>query len=356
MSRIQWVGGLFPVLMLLAGSSTADGRADRCAARKINASGDFYQCLSRDAAKGVVGKYWGDRSCEETLDRKFARAERRGQCAAEADADSIGTFLEQIQVAVDDAITTGAELPDVTPSGCDPQEVDLKAFPYYANQDGYWCGDATTLNRFGEPLELNVFPYPYDNYKIFIQVRVDGADLKTKTLVIYPPESPERCEEIEEAGYANSLLPEGVCGRNGAGKVYIGNEIASDCKGGLSGVFPLGEIQFIAESKLLSDRIQAYRQETQGGALVLDDISTIQDDTWVLSGQLWNPLQPPGLTQLEGNFFDRMGKCSAVEFAAEIRRWGHKFKVPRGRLCGLDSGNNLTDESCVEFFTEDSDD
>ena len=101
MSRIQWVGGLFLVLMLLAGSSTADGRADRCAARKINASGDFYRCLSRDAGKAVVGQSWGDRSCEETLDRKFARAERRGQCAADADADSIGRVLTLTPTSID---------------------------------------------------------------------------------------------------------------------------------------------------------------------------------------------------------------------------------------------------------------
>jgi len=355
---LRMLFGVSGLVLLAVLASPAMGNEDtgECVSQKIDATGVYYRCLSREVADSLMGDFDENRSCEKRLDRKFRRAERHHVCPVEGDAETIAEFLAKVQFAVDDTIITGDALPPIEdPHGCDPATQDLLDFEYYANQDGYWCGDATTLGSDGNPFQINAFPHPYANYKIFIQVKVEGPELKTKTLVIYPRESFERCLEIEEAGFPTSLVPGGRCGVNGAGKVYVGNEVASDCKGGLVGVFPLGQLQFFAESKLLSERIQVYRQETEeGGALILDDVSTLQDDAWVLTGQLWNPRQAPGLPQLEGNFFDRMHKCSKREFFGQIAHWGHQFKVPRGRICGLDSGNQLTNESCFEFFRDDT--
>ena len=349
MLRMQCVGGLFVVVAMLAGPAWGDGGERKCVAKKIRAAGDFSECLARESASAVRGDF-ESRSCARKLTKKFRKAERKNECPVEGDAETVEVFLGEVQVVLDDAIATGAELPDVIEPECNPDEVNLLDFEFFQNDAGYWCGDATLLNANGTPLESEIFPYPYANYKLFWVNDIQGNDLQTRTLAMYPPLSPERCAALAAAGIPNAL-GSGVCGENGAGKIYIGDQTASDCSGTLQGVFPIGSTPLFSESTLLTQQIQTYRQEfVEGGVLLLDGITTLQDRALVTNGQIWDPRQPPGLPQLYGSYFDRMRQCSAAEFFAEIVFWSKRYHIPAGETCGLDSANQPSGTTCAEFF------
>lgn len=340
----------------LAGPAASDDDSDRgdgaaeCGASKIKAAGAYSRCLSRESAEAVEDGSFSDRRCERRLSRKFRKAERGDQCTVEGDAGIIGDFLTEVQLVVDDAILTGSELPDVIEPLCDPAAVDLLDFEYYQNDAGYWCGDATLLNRDAMPIQSEIFPYSYANYKIFWVNDIQGSEIETRTLALYPPLSPARCEELADAGIANAL-GSGVCAENGAGKIYVGAQAASDCEGTLKGVFPVGSIPLFSESTLLTSRIQTYRQEfVEGGVLLLDGITTVQNASLVTNGQLWDPREPPGLDQLYGSYFTRMRKCTRVEFLAEIALSSIAYNVPQGETCGIDSANMPSGTTCAEFF------
>ena len=342
--------------VLLAGSAVSgddrDGGNDaaECGASKIEAAGGYFRCLSREVADVVEDGSFEDRGCTRKLARKFHRAERGGECAVEGDAGTIGDFLAEVQLVVDDAILIGADLPDVIEPVCEPETVDLLDFEYYQNDAGYWCGDATLLNRDGTPVQSDIFPYPYANYKVFWVNEIEGSELENRTLALYPPLSQERCDELAAEGITNAL-GSGVCGENGAGKIYVSGQEAADCSGTLKGIFPVGSTPLFSEATLLTDRIQTYRQEyVEGGVLLLDGITTVQNDALVTNGQIWDPREPAGLDQLYGAYFDRMRKCSRAEFLAEIAIWSNAYSVPAGEACGIDSANMPSGTTCVDFF------
>ena len=332
------------------GSDDRDDEAAECAASKIEAAGRYSRCLSRESAEFVEDGEFDDRRCDARLERLFRKAERRNECAVEGDAESVGRFMTHMHVIVDDAIVTGAELPDVIDPDCDPETVDLLDFEYFRNDAGYWCGDATLLNSAGTPVQSDIFPYPYANYKVFFFNDIDGPNLQNRTLAMYPPLSQERCDELAAQGIPNAL-GSGVCGENGAGKIYLSDQQASDCSGTLEGVFPIGSVPLFSESTLLTDQIQTYRQEyVEGGVLLLDGITTVQNDALVTNGQIWDPREAPGLPQLYGAYYDRLRKCSRAEFLAEIVVWSNQYNIPPGETCGLDSANMPSGTTCAEFF------
>jgi len=260
MLAVTVIGSVF-----LAGAAvSADGGnrqegAAECGATKIEAAGGYFRCLSREVADFVEDGSFKDRGCARKLARKFRRAERDGECAVEGDAETIGEFLAEVQFVVDDAILDGADLPDVIEPLCEPEAVNLLDFEYFQNDAGYWCGDATLLNRDGRPVQSEVFPYPYANYKVFWVNEIEGSALENRTIALYPPLSQARCDELAAAGITNAL-GSGVCGENGAGKIYVSGQEAADCSGTLKGIFPIGSIPLFSEATLLTDRIQTYRQ------------------------------------------------------------------------------------------------
>lgn len=350
MLKMKWVLiGIF-LSMVCSTPVAADGDNNECASRKIDAAGDYFRCLSRDAADALSGESEDPARCESRLNRKFRKAERRDVCAATGDSSTVGDFLADVQWVVDDAIVTGAELPSVIEPVCDPSAVNLLDFEYFRKDEGYWCGDATFLGADGNPLQSDVFPYPYENYKIFWLDSIDGDDIQNRTLVMYPPLSPERCAELSAADIPNAL-GSGVCGVNGAGKIYVGDQSASDCSGTVTGSLRPGSSPLFSEATLLTDSIQAYREEfIEGGVLLLNGITTLQNGALVTNGQIWNPLQPPGLDQLYASYFDRLHKCSEAEFFAEIAFWSNRYDIPAGETCGIDSANMPSDTTCAEFF------
>jgi len=250
----------------------------------------------------------------------------------------------------DDAFLFGADLPDVIEPACDPEAVDLLDLENFQNDAGYWCGDATLLNRDGTPVQSEVFPYPYANYKVFWVNEIAGSGLDNRTLASYPPLSQERCDDLAAAGIPNAL-GSGVCGENGAGKIYVSAQEAADRSGTLEGIFPIGSIPLFSEATLLTDRIQTYRQEyVEGGVLLLDGITTVENDALVTNGQIWDPRKPAGLDQLYGSHFDRVRKCTRAEFLAAILVWSNAYNVPPGEACGIDSANMPSGTTCVDFF------
>lgn len=356
MSSMRVLGLAVACLVFWAGSALGDDDSDsgsgaaECAARKITAAGSFSRCLARESADGVEDGSFKDRRCDRRLERKFARAERKDECAIEGDVGAIGGFLTEVALVVDDAIITGAELPDVIEPVCEPDQVDLLDFEFFQNDDGYWCGDATLLNRDAAPVQSLIFPYPYANYKVFWWNDIQGGSMVTRTLALYPPQSPQRCVELADLG-VESALGSGECGVNGAGKIYISEAAASDCEGTTQGVFPIGSTPLFSESTLLTDRIQTYRQEfVEDGALLLDGITTIENQALVTNGQIWDPREPPGLAQLYASYFDRMHKCTREQFLGEIAFWSAQYNVPQGETCGIDSANMPSGTTCAEFF------
>ena len=350
MLKLKWV--LSGIFLTIAFSTpvAADGDDETCASKKIDAAGGYYRCLSQNAADALNGDTEDGARCEKRLNRKFRKAERRDACAVTGDSSTIGDFLADVQWVVDDAIVTGAELPQVIEPVCDPSAVNLLDFEFFRNDEGYWCGDATLLGPDGTPLQSEIFPYPYANYKLFWVNYIDGDDIQNRTLAMYPPLAPERCAELNENGIPNAL-GNGACGENGAGKIYVGDQTASNCSGTVTGVFPIGSVPLFSEAALLTDSIQTYRQEyTEGGVLLLDGITTLQNGALVTNGQIWNPLQPPGIDQLYGAYYDRMRKCTEAEFFAQIAFWSSRYKIPLGATCGIDSANMPSDTTCVEFF------
>jgi len=355
---LRWIVLLLLVIgsLWLAGPAASDDQSDRgdgaaeCGASKIQAAGAYSRCLSRESAEAVEDGSFGDRRCDRTLSRKFRKAERDDQCPVEGDAGIIGDFLADVQLVVDDAILTGSELPDVIDPLCEPDQVNLLDFEFFQNDDGYWCGDATLLDRDAAPVQSLIFPYPYANYRVFWVNDIQGDRIETRTLALYPPQSQERCDELAAEGVENAL-GSGVCGVNGAGKIYISEQAASDCSGTLKGVFPVGSTPLFSEATLVTDRIQTYRQEfVEGGALLLDGITTVQNDALVTNGQIWDPREPPGLPQLYASYYDRMHKCTRAQFLAEIAISSTEYNVPQGETCGIDSANMPSGTTCVEFF------
>ena len=108
----------------------------------------------------------------------------------------------------------------------------------------------------------------------------------------------------------------------------------------------------IDEAGVMQLRVQYgwVSTHSEGGALLLDGITTLENQALVTNGQIWDPREPPGLDQLYASYYDRMHKCTRVEFLAEIAFWSAQYNVPAGETCGIDSANMPSGTTCVDFF------
>ena len=57
---------------------------------------------------------------------------------------------------------------------CGPSDINLRDFPQWQQEIGYWIGSYTFLNGDGEAFTSNSWNYPYASYKGFITGEVSG--------------------------------------------------------------------------------------------------------------------------------------------------------------------------------------
>ena len=108
---------------------------------------------------------------------------------------------------------------------CDVDSVVLSDFEVWQREAGYWYGEYTFLGADGDPFVSEVWNYGYQPYHGFIYLETVGYRLMQRNVFVYPPQDVEVCETN------NATLGDGVCGVNGNEKIFLADQLASDCDG-----------------------------------------------------------------------------------------------------------------------------
>ena len=137
----------------------SDRSSSTCERVKIRAAGRYAACLARAdiAPERQVAQ------CEEEITRRFAKAERRGECTSDLGAADLSSFLTDVQTLVSDSIRHGDPLPQIIEPTCEPSEVNLLDFEAWQREEGYWIGEYTFLGADGAPFVSGSWPYRYDD-------------------------------------------------------------------------------------------------------------------------------------------------------------------------------------------------
>ena len=76
---------------------------------------------------------------------------------------------------------------------------------------------------------------------------------------MYPPQLPEDCTgEHDEEGNPTDIVGAGACGVNGNEKIFLADQSATDCVGGLAGPFQFGAFTVHTETQLIGDDSVLY--------------------------------------------------------------------------------------------------
>ena len=70
---------------------------------------------------------------------------------------------------------------------CDLANLDLRSFPAWEREHGYWVGEYTLMGADGNAFASQNWNYPYDHYAGFIALEVEGNAITQRNVFLYPP-------------------------------------------------------------------------------------------------------------------------------------------------------------------------
>lgn len=115
---------------------------------------------------------------------------------------------------------------------------DLEEFPQWQAEVGYWIGEYTLLDGSGAFRVDSNWPYPYNAYTGFITGNIKGGAYRQRNVFLYPPNTKERCDEIENSDGTLVFGPgKGKCGENGNSLVFSADQSGCSKDGSISGSF-----------------------------------------------------------------------------------------------------------------------
>jgi hypothetical protein len=291
------------------------------------------------------------------IDRRFRSAERRDECVAEGDSEAIGSFLSDVQHVVSEAVSRGAALPVVIEPSCDPTQENLADYEVWRREEGYWIGEYTFLGADGNPFVSSGWNYPYDQYKGFIHLEIDGPNLRQRNVFLYGPQDSEDCTgELDEDGNPTDVVGDGACGINGNEKIFSADQQTADCAGGLAGPYVQGPYTLHTETQILGDDAVVYQVRLfPGGPLLQNQLTSLPgDDTRVRTAQGFNPFLPEGLPTWSYASFYRERKVSREEFYATLDATRADYSIRAEDYCGFDSSGAPSGIDCEDHFGEDT--
>jgi hypothetical protein len=348
-SRLACLLLLFVLIPTYAYAS--DRPSPTCEKVKIRAAGRYAACLARaDIAPGRQVA-----QCEEEITRRFAKAERRGECTSDVGAADVSSFLIDVQALVLDSIRYGDPLPQIIEPTCEPSEVNLLDFEAWQREEGYWIGEYTFLGADGAPFVSGGWPYRYDDYRGFIHLEVDGSSISQRNVFLYPAQYEEDCtQEVDEMGVPLDVVGTGMCGVNGNEKTFSADQQASDCDGNLAGPFVQGPFTLATETRLLGDDSVLYQVRLfDQGPLVQNQLTTLPGDgTRVRTAQGFAPFLPPGLPTWSYSSYYRERKVSRDEFYAALAETREEYSILPSDYCAYGGGSAPSGVTCDEHFGE----
>jgi hypothetical protein len=340
----------FALSALLGGLPTAALAEDegRCERRKLRASGDFSRCLAWDSADEGRDRH---ERCERKFAKRLRRAERSGECVVEGDEQAIGSFLSDVNTVVADAVTTGGELPVVIEPVCDTSTVNLLDFPVWQKEDGYWVGEYSFYGPDGDPNVSENWPYPYDHYRGFIHLAVEGNAIKQRNVFLYPPRDSSLCTgSVDESGNPTDVVGDGQCGHHGNEKIFAADQKASDCEGSLGGPFVQGSFELSTETTILGDDTVVYQVRLfPGGPLLQNQLTTLPSSTSRIRTAQGIGFGTGAPTYAS---YYRENKVTEEEFFSLLEETRIEYNIREQDECGYDQGNAPSGVTCAEHFFE----
>jgi hypothetical protein len=219
------------IALLAPATSAADGIAT-CPERKNEAVAKYHRCIADANQRSEEKQARRMDKCLKRFTRAVRRAEFREGCAGDVTTEALATSTRNFSEAILEAGDGQGGAPDIVVTQCDLEQVDLLEFEAWQRENGYWVGEYSFYGPDGAPNESTSWPYRYDAYRGFIHLSVEGNCIRQRNVFLYPPQFPEQCTGAEDEVKGN-----GTCGVNGNEKIYSADQCASDCFGGLAGLF-----------------------------------------------------------------------------------------------------------------------
>ncbi len=222
---------------------------------------------------------------------------------------------------------------------CDISQVNLMDFTAWQREAGWWVGEYTLLGPTGDPSTSSRWPYRYDHYKGFIHLTVDGNGIKQRNVFLYPAKPTADCLD------STDVVGEGICGVNGNEKIFLADQTATDCKGGLSGPFQQGPFTLNTITTLMGDDTVLYQVYLPDGTLTQNQLTSLPNDTTrVRTAQGFFNNIPTYAS------YYRETKVTQEVFFEELNKARADYNILPQDACAWDSGNNPSQVTCDEHF------
>lgn len=227
---------------------------------------------------------------------------------------------------------------------CDLSTFELLDFEAWRREEGYWIGEYTFLGADGNPFQSSSWPYPYDHYKGFLRIELDGGDLRQRNVFLYPPQDASAC------GAEGDVVGTGDCSVNGNEKIFAADQSATDCSGSLSGPYTIGSFVVDTTTRLIGDDTVLYQVRLfEDGPLLQNQLTSLPgNDTRIRTAQGLNNGDPSYAS------FYRERRVLRDEFYAELAAARLEYNILEVDQCGYDQGNQPSGITCDQHFGEDT--
>ena len=337
---------LVSIALLTPAASSADGR-DTCPERKNEAVAKYHRCIADASKRSEAKQARRMEKCLNRFDRAVRKAEKREGCAGDVTTEELASSTQDFSVAILEAGDGQGGAPDIVVTTCNLDQVELLDFEAWRREDGYWVGEYSFYGADGAPNESTAWPYRYDAYRGFIHLSVEGNCIRQRNVFLYPPQFPEQC-----TGAEGEVKGNGTCGVNGNEKIYSADQCASDCFGGLSGLFvtPFGNAD-TTTTIIGSDRVLYqvnFASVPFEGNLMQSQLTTLPgNDTRVRTAQGFNVVT----TAPSYSSFYRETKVTSEEFFEQIEATRLEYNILPEDECAWDGvTNNPSNTDCETHF------
>ena len=333
MTRLLVLCGLLALLAPAAGY--ADGR-DSCPEQKNEAVARYHRCIAEADHPSEAKQDRRMERCLQRFSRSVRRAERREGCSGDVTTDALAASTRDFSEAILDAGSGKAGAPEIVVTECDLEQVRLLDFEPWRREDGYWVGEYSFYGADGAPNVSTSWPYRYDHYRGYIPLSVVGNSIRQRNVFLYPAQHPEQC-----TGAEGEVKGNGECGVNGNEKVFSADQSASDCQGGLEGLFvtAFGNAntftQLVGEDRVLYQVV--FDSPPFQGNLMQSQLTTLPgDDSRVRTAQGFNVVTgSPSYSS-----FYRETKVSREEFFEALELTRQLYNIRPEDECGWDGVTN----------------
>ena len=334
------------VLPLVAGPALAD---NNCPEEKNEATSRYYRCIAK--AGGILAEADAEdvAECQRRFAKKLHRADREEGCGFSGGQHEIAPAVEAFSEAIIDAASGKAGVPEIVVNECDLDQVNLLDYEAWQRENGYWVGEYTFLGPDGDPNQSARWPYNYAHYRGFIHLEVIGNAIRQRNVFAYPPQpDASLC-----TGAPGEVKGNGFCGENGNEKVFSADQSASDCHGGLAGLFitPFGNAQ--TSTQIIEPDTVIYK-------VVFDSPpfagNLMQNQLTTLSGRGGRVRSAQGFNVVTGTpsylSFYRERKVSEAEFYQTLEETRVEYNILEEDECGWDGvTNQASGTDCASHFT-----